>query len=51
MPVRFPVISDTPNTQEATAPIGLLGLLGLAIAFVALAIIVINLLLIPVPTI
>jgi hypothetical protein len=51
MPLRLPIISDIPDTEEATTPIGLLGSIGLAIVFVALSIIVINLLLLPVPTI
>lgn len=51
MPRHFAVFPVPTDKDEAAAPIGLLGALGLAIAFVALAAVFVHLLLLPVVTV
>lgn len=48
---HLPVFPAPADKDDAAAPIGLLGALGLAIAFVALATVLVNLLLLPVVTV
>jgi hypothetical protein len=47
MSLDFQPLIQSSKVGEATAPLGLLGMFGLAFAFVALTAIVINMLLIP----
>ena len=51
MPIRLPVTPESANTQDAGHPLGLLESLGIAIAFVAFAVVVVNLVLLPVVTV